>query len=91
MSAFPRLGLRARVTAVFTLGAPIGWRTAQGLRVGEELTRVDDVYGSDLGWSRCIGYGAMTMRATGVVTSIYTAGETVYGFALTRPGQPVCQ
>jgi hypothetical protein len=26
-----------------------------------------------------------------VVTSIYSAGETIYGFALTHASQPVCQ
>jgi hypothetical protein len=31
------------------------------------------------------------MRNATAVTSIYTYGETVYGFALTSPGTPVCQ
>ena len=36
-------------------------------------------------------YRALSMRRPGVVTSIYAAGESVYGFALTRPGEPICQ
>ena len=38
----------------------------------------------------CIGYGAMSMRTGQAVTSIYTTGEAVYGFALSRPSEPVC-
>jgi len=79
-----------RVVAAFTLGAPTGWRTAEGLLVGEQIDRVVDLYGS-LGWHVCIGYGAMTMRKGNAVTSIYTTGQVVYGFALTAPSEPVCQ
>jgi hypothetical protein len=32
----------------------------------------------------------MTMRTNSAVTAIYTTGESVYGFALTRPTEPVC-
>jgi hypothetical protein len=31
------------------------------------------------------------MRNATAVSSIYTFGESVYGVALTRPGEPVCQ
>jgi hypothetical protein len=80
-----------RVVSVFTLGAPYGWKTADGLQLGEPLTRVDALYES-LRWKTCIGYVAMTLKRTAsVVTSIYTDGDTVYGFALTHPSQPVCQ
>jgi len=78
------------VVAAFTLGAPTGWHTAEGLLVGEQIDRISDLYGS-LGWHRCIGYGAMTMRKGNVVTSIYTTGQAVYGFAITAPAEPVCQ
>lgn len=79
-----------RVSAVFTLGSPTGWRTKEGLLLGEQIDRVHDIYGA-LKWRLCIGYGALMMRRPGVVTSIYTNGEAVYGFALTRPYEPVCQ
>jgi hypothetical protein len=78
------------VVAAFTLGAPTGWRTREGLLVGEQIDRVPDLYGS-LGWHPCIGYGAMTMRKGNIVTSIYTTGQVVYGFAITAPTEPVCQ
>jgi hypothetical protein len=79
-----------KVVAVFTLGSPQGWRTQEGLLLGEQVDRVVDLYGQ-LTWKVCIGYGALSMRKPGTVTSIYTNGEAVYGFALTAPGEPVCQ
>ena len=79
-----------RAVAVFTLGSPAGWRTQEGLLLGEQIDRVQDLYGT-LHWRVCIGYGALSMRKPGVVTSIYTNGEAVYGFALTTPAEPVCQ
>jgi hypothetical protein len=79
-----------RVSAVFTLGAPPGWRTRGGLRVGDDVTRVRALYG-DVALTVCIGYRALSMRRADAVTSIYATGESVYGFALTRPGEPVCR
>ena len=79
-----------RVSAVFTLGVPRGWRTTRGVALGDPADKVLRVYGA-LPWSRCIGYGAVSIRRPGVVSSIYTFGESVYGFALTLPSEPVCQ
>ena len=79
-----------RVSAVFTLGVPRGWHTSRGVALGDPAEKVQAVYGR-LPWSRCIGYGALSIRRAGVVASIYTYGESVYGFALTRPSEPVCQ
>jgi hypothetical protein len=79
-----------RVSAVFTLGVPKGWRTSKGVALGDPAAKVLRVYGA-LPWSRCIGNGAVSIRRPGVVSSIYTYGESVYGFALTLPSEPVCQ
>ena len=81
---------RGKVVAAFTLGSPIGWHTAEGLLMGEEIDRAAELYPS-LGWHPCIGYGAMSKRVGNTVTSIYTTGEAVYGFAITAPAEPVCQ
>jgi hypothetical protein len=78
------------VTAVFTLGSPRGWRTREGLRLGDGLDRAHGLY-TGLSWRACIGYLALSMRQARVVTSIYANGESIYGFALTRPGEPVCR
>ena len=78
-----------KVVTIFTLGSPTGWRTAEGLIIGEQVDRIAQLYGK-LDWNVCIGYGAMTMRTNSAVTSIYTTGQAVYGFALSRPTEPVC-
>jgi hypothetical protein len=80
---------QGKVVTIFTLGSPAGWRTADGLIIGEQTDRISELYGK-LRWNVCIGYGAMTMRTNRTVTSIYTTGQVVYGFALSRPTEPVC-
>lgn len=80
-----------RAVAVFTLGAPAGWRTTNGLQLGELSIRIDDLFASPR-WRTCIGYMALTVRSSrAAVTSIYSDGNSVYGFALTHPSVPVCQ
>jgi hypothetical protein len=91
LGAAVRFDKAGKVTAVFTLGSPTGWRTADGLLIGQGISDAQRLYGSNLSWSVCLGYGAMSMKGGKAVTSIYTYGETVYGFALTSPGTPVCQ
>jgi hypothetical protein len=81
----------ARVSAVFTLGAPLGWRTREGLRIGDDVHQATALYPGWKGFRGCIGYAAMSTRQGGVVTSIFIHGEDVYGFALTLPGARVCQ
>ncbi len=81
---------RGRVVGVFTLGAPLGWRTASGVRVDEDVRRATAVY-DRLRWRSCIGYSALTMRNGRAVTSIYASGDVIYGFALGVPSEPVCR
>jgi hypothetical protein len=78
-----------KVVTIFTFGSPTGWRTAQGLLIGEQVDRISQLYGK-LSSNMCIGYGALTMRSKNAVTSIYTTGQVVYGFALSRSSEPVC-
>ena len=80
-----------RVAALFTLGAPHGWRTADGLRLGEARERVKELYGTGLRETVCTGYTALTIRSPRAATSIYVTGDSVYGFALSLPTMPVCR
>jgi hypothetical protein len=81
-----------RAVAVFTLGQPPGWHTQKGLWVGAEIHKLTAKYDApNMTYKGCIGYSALSARHGDVVTSIYTQAEAVYGFALTLPGQPVCQ
>lgn len=81
---------RGLVTSVFTLGSPLGWRTPEGLVVGQGIDRVQALYGT-LDWRVCLGYGALSKARGNEVTTIYTSGDVVYGFALSRPVEPVCR
>jgi hypothetical protein len=75
------------VTAVYTLGQPMGWHTTNGVTVGTMLPSSNTLSGQA---TNCVGYGATSMRSGNTVTSILTNGPVVYGFALTRPSEPVC-
>jgi hypothetical protein len=79
-----------RVAAVYTLGSPPGWRTSQGLRIGQETERIATLYGATR-MSGCIGYQARSVRRTTSVTTIYSIESYVSGFALTLPSEPVCR
>ena len=81
---------RTRVVAVTTKSGQIGWRTPEGLIVGQGIDRIREVYGA-LAWRLCVGYGALTMRRASAVTTIYTTGDVVYGFGLSLPGEPICR
>jgi len=79
------------VVAVFTLGTPFGWRTEKGLPLGAEIHSLTEMYPTpEMAYRACIGYSALSQRQGATVTSIYTQAESVYGFALTAPGRPVC-
>ena len=76
-----------KVTAIFTLGGIRGWRRSDGLRVGQIFSKFNDPNGRT---TACVGYGAISSHARDTVTSVLTQGQSVYGFALTRPSEPVC-
>jgi len=79
------------VVAVFTLGSPFGWRTQKGLALGADVHKLVAMYpASSMGYKGCIGFNALSTRQGETVTSIYTQAESVYGFALTMAGAPVC-
>ena len=78
-----------RVAAVFTLGMKRGWRSDDGLKVGGLMStkqmhdgqRVEDVRRLQRQAARA---------SDDAVTSVLTQGPIIYGFALTRPSEPVC-
>ena len=75
--------------AVFTLGSPVGWGL-KGVMMGDPVSNVYNLYGSP-GTSNCIGYDALTVRIGQTTTSFYSAGGTIYGFALTAASESPCQ
>jgi hypothetical protein len=77
-----------RVTAVFTLGAKRGWRTDEGVKVGDYLST--QLLHDEGNWTVCAGYSAKSEESDDAVTSILAVGPVVYGFSLTRPDESVC-
>jgi hypothetical protein len=78
------------VTAVFTLGAIQGWKTSEGLKMYDPVSNIYSLYETPI-YSKCIGFEAFSMKKGGSLSSFYTASGVVYGFALTAPGEAICQ
>ena len=81
---------RGRVVALFTVWSPAGWHTDRGLRIGDPAARIAGLYGPLLRVN-CGTYGAMTLRRGRTTTSVYLVDERVWGFGLTRQGEPACR
>jgi hypothetical protein len=79
-----------KVSAVFTLGAIQGWKTREGLKMYDPVSNIYSLYETPI-YTKCIGFEAFSMRKGTVTSSIYTASGVVYGFALTAPGEAICQ
>ena len=79
-----------RAFAFFTLWQPSGWRTREGLQIGEPEARVSAVYGSLLRTS-CGAYDTLRIRRAGIDTHVYIRQGTVYGFGLSRAAAPPCR
>ena len=78
-----------RVTALFTIWAPSGWRTNRDLRVGDPEAQVASLYGY-LPRTECGTYAALVLRRGRVDTQLYVYKGTVWGFGLSRAGAPPC-
>jgi hypothetical protein len=81
--------LNGRVTAMFTIWSPPGWRTSRGLKVGEPEARVGALYGP-LPRTECGTYAALVLRRGRVDTQFYVYKGVVWGFGLSRAGAPPC-
>lgn len=79
-----------RAFAYFTLWQPPGWRTTEGLKVGEPEARVSAVYGV-LARTSCGSYDTLRIRRAGVDTHVYIRQGTVYGFGLSRAAARPCR
>jgi len=85
---------------VFTLGAvgvnPLsagsggGWKTAEGLHITDPVSNIYSFYSAATISTQCVFYGAISMRQGDIISSFYTSSGTVYGFALTARGEPIC-
>jgi hypothetical protein len=80
---------RGRVVAVFTLWAPPGWRTSQGLTIGEPALRLRSTY-TPLQRTECRGYEAFALPASGPRSVVYVVDGEIWGFGLLARGHAVC-
>lgn len=81
---------RGRVVALFTVWSPPGWRTDQGLRIGDPAARIAGLYGPLLRVN-CGTYFAMTLGRGRTTTLVYVVDEQVWGFGLSPQGEPACR
>ena len=81
---------RGRVSALFTLWSPHGWRSSDGIAIGDPISRVTGRY-DGLAETRCRGYAAYALSGPRATTWFYGARGLVYGFGLSRAGTRACR
>jgi hypothetical protein len=79
-----------RVVSVFTLWAPTGWRTSQGLRIGDPGARLTRLY-HRLQLYTCSNYLGYVLNAPTALTTFYVRNGKVWGFAVSRRSVAVCR
>ena len=79
----------SRVTHVFTVWQPEGWRTPEGLRTGDPAADIARTYGP-LDRRQCGRYYALVETGARAQTAFYVFNNEVWGFALTVPGASPC-
>jgi hypothetical protein len=92
---FTREGLgveltRNRVSAVYTIWRPAGWRAPKGLQVGAVEAQVTTLAGP-LVVLTCSGYEAFTKDTTTVQTAYYIVDGKLWGFGLMRAHTNPCR
>jgi hypothetical protein len=92
---FTRRGLaveltRDRVSAVYTIWQPAGWRAQRGLVLGAVEAQVTTLAGPLVVLS-CSGYDAFTKERNGVQTAYYILDGKLWGFGLLRASASPCR
>jgi hypothetical protein len=78
-----------RTAAYFTLGAPRGWRTLRGVRIGDETGKVTRTYGA-APTVHCLGYDVQQVVVRKTLVLFYLNGIQVYGLGLMNRGAEPC-
>jgi hypothetical protein len=79
-----------QVIALYTLWKPSGWRTPEGLRLGDAVDRITTVYGP-LRRKECGRYYALLLRNGNSVTGFYVYGDQLWAFGLSSKRIPACR
>lgn len=80
-----------RVSAVYTVWSPRGWRTPGGLRLGAVEAQVTALSGPLLVNACPGGYDALTKLEGGVQTAFYVVDHKLWGFGLLRAHASPCR
>jgi len=80
---------KGRAVRVFTIWKPAGWRTAQGLEIGADVSEVRRAYGV-LEKRVCAGYYALVRPEPRAQSVFYVFGSELWGFGLTKRGASPC-
>jgi hypothetical protein len=80
---------RGRVAHAFTVWRPVGWKTPEGLTLGDPASEVARVYGS-LDRRQCTFYYALLKPAKRVESVFYVFRDQVWGFGLIRSNASPC-
>jgi hypothetical protein len=80
---------QGRVVHVFTVWRPSGWKTPEGLTLGDPASDVSRLYGS-LDRRACTGYYALLIPGKRVDNVFYVFRDKVWGFGLTQPDASPC-
>jgi hypothetical protein len=92
---FDRHGLaveftRGRVSGVYTLWRPAGWRAPHGLRLGATPLEIHQRVGT-LRTIACSGYNALVRDAAHARTVYYLVSARLWGFGVFRKGASPCR
>jgi hypothetical protein len=79
-----------RVSAVYTLWRPAGWRAPRGLRFGATPLEVHQRVGT-LRTITCAGYDALVRDSRQARTAYYLVDARLWGFGLFRKGASPCR
>ena len=82
---------RERVVAIFTVYQPLGWRTRDGLGLGDPAGSVSTRHPGVRRTDCPGGYYALVLQGGTTTTAFYVLGERVWAFGLQRPDVPVCR
>jgi hypothetical protein len=81
--------VRGRVVAVATLWSPPGWRTTQGLKIGDETAKITLVYGP-MASVPCNNYVALVLVERRATSAFYVVNGRLWGFGLVGPTRSAC-
>lgn len=81
---------RGRVSAVYTVWQPKGWRAPRGLQLGAVEAQLTDLAGA-LNVITCNGYEAFVREANATQTAYYIVDGKLWGFGLLHARTSPCR